>query len=274
MECNIGDISFFYEAYGSGTPVILLHGYSVDHRLMTGCMEPVFAQQAGWRRIYLDLPGMGKTSGGEHIQSTDDVLDVVLSFIDAVIGEQPFLIVGESYGGYLARGIVQRKFEQVAGMALICPGIIAERPRRDVPPHTIIVENPRLLATLDPTDAEEFASTAVVQDEGNWQRFRDEVLSGAKIADEALLEKVGQRYEYSFDVDRLPQPFPAPVVFLLGRQDSMVGYRDAWNILENYPRATFAVLDRAGHNLQIEQPQLFHALISEWLGRVRESRRP
>jgi pimeloyl-ACP methyl ester carboxylesterase len=273
MECNIGDISFFYESYGTGTPIILLHGYGSDHRLMTGCMEPIFAQQPEWRRIYLDLPGMGKTPGREHIQSSDDVLDVVVSFIDAVVGEQPFLIVGESYGGYLARGIVLRKFKQVAGMALVCPGIIAERSRRDVPPRTIIVENPRLLATLDPGDAAEFDATAVVQDEGSWQRFRDDVLRGARVADRPLLEKVRQRLEYSFDVDKLQQPFPGPVVFLLGRQDSMVGYRDAWNILENYPRATFVVLDRAGHNLQIEQPQLFHALISEWLDRVQESRR-
>ena len=50
----------------------------------------------------------------------------------------------------------------------------------------------------------------------------------------------------------------------------MVGYRQAWDILENYPRATFAVLDRAGHCLEIEQEVLFHALAGEWLDRVRE----
>jgi pimeloyl-ACP methyl ester carboxylesterase len=271
MECTVHDVPIYYKSYGTGTPVILLHGYGSDHRLMTGCMEPVFALRPGWRRIYLDLPGMGKTPGREHIQSTDDMLDVVSSFIDAVIPGQPFLIVGESYGGYLARGIVLRKFEQVTGMALICPGIIVERSRRDVPPRTVLVENPQLLATLDPTDAEEFGLLAVVQNEDNWQRFRDEILSGARVADKAFLEKIKQRCEYSFDVDRLPQPFSKPVVFLLGRQDSMVGYRDAWHILENYPRATFAVLDRAGHNLHIEQMQLFDSLMSEWLDRVRES---
>jgi hypothetical protein len=52
----------------------------------------------------------------------------------------------------------------------------------------------------------------------------------------------------------------------------MVGYRDAWTILERYPRATFAVLDRAGHNLAIEQERLFAALVGEWLDRVEEAR--
>jgi hypothetical protein len=51
----------------------------------------------------------------------------------------------------------------------------------------------------------------------------------------------------------------------------VVGYRDAWNLIENYPRATFAVLDRAGHHLQIEQNMLFYALMEEWLKRVEET---
>jgi len=55
---------------------------------------------------------------------------------------------------------------------------------------------------------------------------------------------------------------------LMGRQDCSVGYRDQWRLLENYPRASFAVLDKAGHNLQIEQDVLFAALVKEWLERV------
>ena len=58
------------------------------------------------------------------------------------------------------------------------------------------------------------------------------------------------------------------MLFLLGRQDSVVGYRDAWKIIENYPRATFAILDRAGHILQIEQEELFNSLTNDWLDRV------
>jgi pimeloyl-ACP methyl ester carboxylesterase len=271
MECTIRNIPIYYESYGSGIPIISIHGYTPDHRLMKGCMEPLFAQRSGWRRIYLDLPGMGKTPGSEQINSTDGMLDIVIDFLDEIIPGQQFLIAGESYGGYLARGVVSRKFDQVEGMALICAGIIMDHARRDVPPRTVIVENPQLLATLDEADAEEFSSMAVVQDQYNWEHFRDDILSGLRIADEAFLEKISQQYSYSFDVDNLPQRFAKPVVFLQGRQDHIIGYRDAWNILENYPRATFAVLDRAGHNLQIEQPQLFNALIGEWLDRVRES---
>ncbi|GHO57802.1 alpha/beta fold hydrolase [Ktedonobacter robiniae] len=271
MECIVRGVPLFYEVYGTGTPIILLHGFSCDHRQMKGCLEPLFAQLQGWQRLYLDLPGMGQTPGKESLKSTDDMLDVVVNFIDVVIPGQPFLLVGESYGGYLSQGVVHHKFEQVAGMALICSGVIMERSRRDLPPRTVMLEDPVLLAQLDPADAEEFTSMAVVQDQYHWERFRDEILKGAKIADEAFLQEISQRYSCSFDVGKLPHPFPRPVVFLTGRQDHVAGYRDAWRILENYPHATFAVLDRAGHNLPIEQPQLFNALIGEWLDRVRET---
>lgn len=50
----------------------------------------------------------------------------------------------------------------------------------------------------------------------------------------------------------------------------MVGYRNAWEILENYPRGTFAVLDRSGHFLEVEQEGLFQSLAGEWLDRVDE----
>lgn len=41
--------------------------------------------------------------------------------------------------------------------------------------------------------------------------------------------------------------------------------------LENYPRGTLTVLDRAGHNLQIEQETLSNALVNEWFDRVEEN---
>ena len=42
-------------------------------------------------------------------------------------------------------------------------------------------------------------------------------------------------------------------------------------ILERFPRATYAVLDRAGHELPYAQDRLFDALVIEWLDRVEEA---
>jgi pimeloyl-ACP methyl ester carboxylesterase len=56
----------------------------------------------------------------------------------------------------------------------------------------------------------------------------------------------------------------------MGRQDHVCGYREAYQLLDNYPRASFAILDGAGHVLPFEQKTLFRALVSEWLDRVEE----
>lgn len=264
--CHVNTAEIYYEDYGEGQPILMIHGFSPDHRLMSGCMEPIFKEREGYRRIYIDLPGMGQSKNYERIDTTDDMLGAVLAFIDKTLPQASFLIAGESYGGYLARGIIAKRRAQVAGAAFICPMIIPRFEDRTVPHHTILQKDDAFLSSLSEEEAEDFASMGVVLNESTWNRYRKEILSGCRIADQRFLEKIKQHYEFTFELDG--HEFDRPSVFLLGRQDASVGYRDAYGILERFPRATFAVLDLAGHNLQIEQPQLFHALINEWLDRV------
>lgn len=270
MECKIRDVGIYYESVGEGIPVIMLHGFSPDHRLMSGCMEPIFKKHSGYRRVYLDLPGMGRSQSAEWITNSDHVLDLVLEFIEKIIPGERFLLAGESYGGYLSRGVVHRIPDRVAGLFFLCPAIILPSSKRIVPEHIVLKGDPNLVAELDPVDAKGFAGVQVVHNRRIWERYRDEVLSGIKLADEDFLARLRRGYEFSFDVDHSIREFSAPTLMLMGRQDSSVGYKDAWSILDSYPRATFAVLDRAGHNLQLEQEALMEALLEEWLTRVEE----
>jgi hypothetical protein len=57
----------------------------------------------------------------------------------------------------------------------------------------------------------------------------------------------------------------------MGRQDYGIPFnKDALAFIENYPRATVALLDRAGHLAMVHQRRLFNALASEWFDRVEE----
>ncbi|MFC7877275.1 alpha/beta fold hydrolase [Isoptericola sp. NPDC057391] len=250
-----------------GTPtMVLLHGFPVDHRLMLTPFEAVLADRRDWRRVYLDLPGMGASAPGD-VASTDDMLAAVRATLDRLV-PGPYVVVGESYGGYLARGLVAAEPDRVRGLALLCPLIVPEHDRREVPPHRVLVRDERLLrevgaAALDADDV------GVVQTAETWRRTQAEVTPGLEAADPATVARVGAAYAGTFAVE--PRPYDGPTLLLTGRQDSSTGYRDAWRVLEHYPRATFAVLDRAGHNLQIEQPALFDALVNEWLDRVEEA---
>jgi pimeloyl-ACP methyl ester carboxylesterase len=46
------DVPVHYVEHGDGTPVLVLHGANVDHREMTGALEPVFDGVDGYRRVY------------------------------------------------------------------------------------------------------------------------------------------------------------------------------------------------------------------------------
>ena len=272
MKCQIKDLSVHYEVFGDGHSIVILNGAGPDHRCMSGPLEPVFEKQSGWKRFYLDLPGTGKTKAKEWITSSDQILDIVLGFIESVIPGQHFALVGSSYGAYLARGVVYRRPALVDGLLMICPAVVADRKKRTLPQHVALVRDAKFMDSLEPSQRELFESFAVVQTKRTWERTRDEVITGLDIADKDFFSRLQSHgYAFSFDVDDISSPFDKPTLILVGHQDAMVGYSDAWGIVENFPRATFAVLDRAGHNLPIEQEALCTVLVSEWLDRVEEN---
>ncbi|MEV6306567.1 alpha/beta hydrolase [Actinoplanes sp. NPDC051861] len=261
-------MSLHFVERGAGTPVLALHGWTPDHRLMLGCLEPVFAARPGFRRLYPDLPGMGRSTAAPSIASSDDVLAAVHEFVDKQLGDEPFLLAGESYGGYLARALTRDRPSQVRGLALICPiGTRVERNRRTVPEHAVLHRDPALSRTGDARFEAEFEAMSVVQTGETRRRFHDEIWSGLEEADQVAMARIAQRWVLTADPESGP-PYTGPSLILTGRQDSSVGFVDQFALLEHYPRATFAVLDVAGHNLQIEQPGLFEALVNEWLDRV------
>lgn len=269
MECKVRDITIYYEEAGLGEPLLMLHGGGLDHRHMQNDMESLFTSRAGWRRIYPDLPGMGKTRAADWITNQDHMLDVVLEFIDAVAPGERFAVVGMSYGGYLARGVVYRRRAQIDGLLLIVPVIEPDRGKRVLPTHQVLRHDEEFLAALAP-DEEVLRELVVVQSLGLLMQQRNSIIPAVAAADQEFLKRLEANYAFTFDVDTLPEPFPAPSLFLTGRFDHWCGYRDAYRILDNYPRGTFAILDRAGHALTYEQNNLFKALVSEWLDRVEE----
>ncbi|AIQ67410.1 alpha/beta fold hydrolase [Paenibacillus graminis] len=262
-------ITFNYEEAGEGKPMLILHGNGPDHRMMMSCMEPLFSSQDQYRRIYVDLPGMGMSPAAEWIRSSDDMLRAVKMMIEALIPNDRFLLVGQSYGGYLARGLLGEYAELIDGLFLLCPCVIAESSQRELPPHQVMVQDAELLEELSAADREEFISIAVVQDRTVWERYSREILCGLQLADEAFMERIKADggYPFSFDVNAIAS-FEKPSLIITGRQDSITGYKDVWKLLDFLPHAAFAVLDRAGHNLHLEQEELFKAMAREWLSRV------
>lgn len=271
MECIIKDLKIYYEIHGEGFPIIMLHGFGPDLRILKGCMEPIFKAKIGYKRIYFDLPGMGKTKIVNWIKNADHMLDIILKFIQKIIPGEKFLIVGESYGAYLARGIIEKRLQDVSGVCFLSPVIITDRSKRTLPRFYPIIKESDFLSTLSPMEVKDFEGAYVNQTKKVWMRYKEEVDSGVKIADTNFLNNFYEEgYSFSFDVDQLIKKFEKPSLFIMGRQDGTVGYHDAYSLIEKYPRASFIILDKAAHDVQIEQQNILNVLINEWLNRVKE----
>jgi pimeloyl-ACP methyl ester carboxylesterase len=258
MEIRAGRVAVHYVEHGSGRPVLVLHGAGVDHREAVACFEPALAGMAGLRRIYPDLPGMGRTTAPETLRSADDVLDTLLGFADAVVGGAAHLLIGHSAGAYYAQAMAARRPAQVAGLALICPLLPG---LRDVPEH-------RVVAGSGDIGSDDFRSYFVIQTPEMLERYERFVAPAAALVDQAAVERIGERWTLTAAP---AQPYPGPTVVVAGRLDSTVGYAAATDLAFDHPHASLAVVDDAGHALPHEQPELLRALLAEWLSRVERS---
>ncbi len=258
METRAGGTAFHHTEHGAGRPVLVLHGAGVDHREPEACFEPVLGEVAGLRRIYPDLPGMGRTPAPDAMRSGEAVLDALLDFADEVAAGTAYLLIGHSAGAYYAQAMATRAPRRVAGLALVCPLLPGVR---DVPEHRVVVGSGDL-------GDDAFRSYFVVQTPEMLERYERYVAPAAALADPTALARIGERWELASGHG---PPYAGPTLVVAGRLDSTVGYAAAADLLDHYPRASLAVVDDAGHALPHEQPELLAALVAGWLTRVGRS---
>src|SRR5436190_11203923 len=258
IEIRVGRVVVHYVEHGTGRPVLVLHGAGVDHREAEACFELALDGVAGLRRIYPDLPGMGRTIAPETLRSADDVLDTLLNFADQVTGGTTHLLIGHSAGAYYAQAMAARRPAQVAGLALVCPLLPG---LRDVPEH-------RVVAGSGEIGDDVFRSYFVIQTPEMLERYERYVAPAAALVDRVALERIGERW--ALPPDQEPA-YSGPTLVLAGRLDSTVGYAAATDLVDRYPHASLAMVDDAGHALPHEQPELLRALLAEWLARVERS---
>lgn len=254
MKYCVGEVEFHYEMIGQGKPILILNGYFNDLRAWKSSIEPIFENKPGYQRIYLDYPGTGQSKVSSSIKTWCDLFESILIFIDSMIPNQTFIIIGHSFGGFLARGILKRKFELIDGILLSCPVVNPRIKERDI--------DKKISSILKISeDREKYIR----------RRINREVVKSRKNTDKEYLKKLrANSINLKYDFDDLDKPFLKPSLFITGRQDKVVGYRDLFDILDNFPYASFVVLDNAKHDIQVEQNDIFDLLVNEWLIRVEE----
>lgn len=266
-----------FERFGTGKLLVCLHGWGMNSELEKADFEPFFAGRGGWERLYLDLPGMGRSRADERIRNLDDLLSVVLEVLDECTAGRPYALSGTSAGAYLARGVAAQRREQVMGLMLRVPKVNSGGVPHQLPPFKPLIQDAAFMASLSAADQAALKGAIVQRPEyaqALLHKHKTLIEPAEAMQDTAFLAALRNTPEnYGFKQPPENQPFNKPTLIVTGRQDTVTGYRDAWTLLEHYPRATFAVLDWAAHEWPLQeakQQQLFAALVNDWLDRVEE----
>ncbi len=260
MKYKNKDVVIDYEEYGEGIPILMIHGYSVDKTCMVNSFEPIFKTVHGFKRVYIDLPHMGESNRPESINSSDDYLNLLISFIKDMDFNE-YLVTGYSYGGYLARGL-QEKTPNCIGAALVCPVQEAYRKNRTLPEEEVLYVDD-FIKNYEGYIDESFENYQI-QTEYTFKRHNLDFKEAFEKANFEVLSKIFNNH-YELDIV-FKKEIESPTLILLGKQDSVVGYEDMLNYIKNYKRLTLSIIDRAGHNLMTEQVELFELHIKKWLG--------
>lgn len=251
-----------YEITGSGKTILFLHGWGLDHNMWSDAMEPVFSDVHEFRRVYIDLPGMGESVAGENLKSSDDTLELLYEFVKSVLGGEKIILAGQSYGGYLCRGFVHQYREIVDGIMLLCPLVFPGYRKGRFEPHLVKAKDEAFLKSLSKEDYDSFTMMNVILTKEVYERYSKSIDPALKKADWNFLS--GFEGACSFNADEM-EPFNGPALIVTGRQDTEVGFRDQFDLLKVYPEASYLVVNNAGHNLIIEQPEVFRTAVKEWL---------
>lgn len=98
----VGDVELYYEEYGQGPPVVLIHGLAGDCSAWQAQIERL---QRNFRVIAFDNRGAGRSSAPDYPYTTRHFADDTVGLLDAVGVTEPAHVIGRSMGGAIAQEI-------------------------------------------------------------------------------------------------------------------------------------------------------------------------
>ncbi len=261
----IDDQMIHYDIKGEGLPLIILHGLYLDSLTMIHAIEESSMSLKGLKRIYIDMPGMGQSPPHNLENNSDSMLDLVTKLIEKLVGNRTFIVMGYSYGGYIARGIAKKFMNQVIGEVLICPVVMPEMSKRNVAPIVHQDIDRAFLESLPPFKQEELLESMVVINERTYNRSEADFLRATALADWSFLQALYTGKYASDYIEQDNRVHHHKALFLLGYQDTSVGYQDMLDMLPYYPHASVNILTDASHSFFLEHPVQFEAIVGAWL---------
>ena len=239
-KININSIQLAYARRGKGTPLVLLHGFPLDHHLWD---EVVPLLEDTFDVILPDLRGFGNSTMLEVPHSIDDYASDIASLLDH-LNIQRAAIVGHSMGGYVALAFVRLYPERVSGLGLVSSQVLADPPERKEGRYKSAADvSENGIGSVVETMTPKFSA-----DEGLQSYARASMERQQPAAYIGALKAMAERA----DSTSLLSSFDFPVVVVHGDADALIPIDRARDVKAALPQAHLVEISGAGHMPMME----------------------
>jgi pimeloyl-ACP methyl ester carboxylesterase len=239
---DVRGISVDAHIAGSGPPLLFLHA----EQLFAQTLPHLETLAKRWRVIAPQHPGFGARPLPEDFRTVDDLAYFYLDLLD-VLDAKKALVVGASFGGWVALEMAVRNTKRIGRLALIGPvGVkLSGREERDLA-DLFYLPDGEAFATLF-ADAAPWAPRYAELDLAAVEAIARERQAMAHYAWKPYLHNPGlKRWLHRIDV---------PTLVLWGEKDRFATPAYGHKLAERIPGADFKMIAMAGHYPHIEQSE-------------------
>jgi len=254
-----GEIRLYFEEHGRGEPIVFLHGFTLDHRAW-GPQVKFFS--ANYRVIIIDSRGHGKSDAPETGYGRDFRIQDLLELFQHLKLEQAHL-VGLSMGGSTAIGFALKYQSMLKSLTLVSTGAAGFKPGRKVARVDELAKSEGVeSARKQWLDWNMIYYKGKHQDVGKLLKKMIEEHSGAIWAD----AKRGN-YPKTIDLEHVHK-LTVPTLIIAGGKDKIFVPLSE-ELHRRIKKSQLIIMNGAGHILNLEFPQEFDKILSNFLDSVK-----
>ena len=242
-KIKLNGIELAYERRGKGTPLMLIHGYPLDHSIWN---EVAAQLENDFDLILPDLRGFGESTPVEMPYAISDIANDLAALLDS-LGVEQTALAGHSMGGYVALAFAKAFPQRVSGLALVSSQAAADAPERKEGRYKTAadVAQKGVQIVVDAM-TDKLSSQQVVQD-GIRPLIEKQSVAGVTGALKAMAERE--------DLTSFVSAFGRPLVLIHGDADALIPIDRAREIKALVPSANLVELAGAGHMPMMEMPK-------------------
>jgi 3-oxoadipate enol-lactonase len=242
-KINNNSIELAYERLGKGVPLVLLHGYPLDHHLWD---DSVPLLKDTFDLIIPDLRGFGESTTTNTPYTMNDYASDVAGLLNQ-LGIQKTTIAGHSMGGYIALAFAQLYPERMRALALVSSQVLADAPDRKEGRYKSAADvAEKGISSVVETMTPKFTSNPRCQSfaRATMERQQPAAYIGAL---KAMAERT--------DSTALLSTIKYPVVVIHGDADMLIPVDRAREVKAVMPESLLYEINNAGHMPMCEAPE-------------------